>query len=189
MKILLYVIVFVLGFVVGEVVTSAVRRRWPRHPWARLRGHVREGWSRRFGDYARRERAALPDGTRVRLVCGPGCQFKNHDGVWTTSWTPRRNNDIDDPDDYRLTREGGRRDHLRDSRRDPAGLAMTKEEALDEAAELLGADPSAYALCWNCDQHDQASGVFEFSPERIVMCLGCGGIFYKGVDIRGEEAA
>jgi len=26
-------------------------------------------------------------------------------GIWVTSWTPRRSGDIDDPDDYRLTRE------------------------------------------------------------------------------------
>jgi hypothetical protein len=62
-------------------------------------------WRRRFGDYAKRERQALPDGTRVRLVCGPRCSGE-HGGVWTTSWTPRRSKDMDDPDDYRLTREG-----------------------------------------------------------------------------------
>jgi hypothetical protein len=70
--------------------------------WARLR----EWWRRRFGDYAHRERIALPDGTRVVLTCGPNCTFSEHDGVWVTSWTPRRSGDLDDPDDYRLTREG-----------------------------------------------------------------------------------
>ena len=63
-------------------------------------------WRRRFGDYARLERKALPDGTRVRLTCGPKCGFGDHAGIWVTSWTPRRTNEIDAPDDYRLTREG-----------------------------------------------------------------------------------
>jgi hypothetical protein len=68
---------------------------------------IRIWWRRRFGDYARASRAALPDGTRVRLVCGPaGCSFAVHDGVWRTSWTPRRLDDVDAPDDYRLQREG-----------------------------------------------------------------------------------
>lgn len=67
---------------------------------------IRDWWRRRYGDYARLERAALVDGTRVRLICGPPrCTFGKHDGVWITSWTPRRMNDIDAPDDYRLTRE------------------------------------------------------------------------------------
>lgn len=67
---------------------------------------IREWWSKNFGDYAQRERAALPDGTRVRLACRDGtCSFPDHSGVWLTSWTPRRSGDIDDPDDYRLTRE------------------------------------------------------------------------------------
>lgn len=55
--------------------------------------------------HAIRERTALPDGTRVRLICGPCCSFRHHDGVWLTSWTPRRMNDIGAPDDYKLTRE------------------------------------------------------------------------------------
>lgn len=68
---------------------------------------LREWWRRTFGDYARAERVALPDGTRVRLVCGGGrCTFKDHEGVWRTSWTPRRMHDVDGPDDYMLTREG-----------------------------------------------------------------------------------
>jgi hypothetical protein len=67
---------------------------------------LREWWTRRFGAYARRERAALPDGTRVRLICGPGCSFSTHSGVWKTSWSPRRTGLVDDPDDYRLEREG-----------------------------------------------------------------------------------
>jgi hypothetical protein len=51
------------------------------------------------------ERTALPDGTRVRLVCK--CQgFSTHEGVWVTSWTPRRTDNIEGPDDYLLTREG-----------------------------------------------------------------------------------
>jgi hypothetical protein len=56
---------------------------------------------RRFGDYARTERAALADGTRVRLLC----DHDHHKGVWRTSWTPRRLNDVEAPDDYQLTRE------------------------------------------------------------------------------------
>jgi hypothetical protein len=67
---------------------------------------VRNWWRRRFGDYARLERRALPDGTRVHLVCGPRCRFADHGGTWVTSWTPRRTGNLDDPDDYRLTREG-----------------------------------------------------------------------------------
>lgn len=53
--------------------------------------------------YVRREQAALPDGTRVRLVCS--CQGRDHEGIWVTSWTPRRMRDHTDVDDYLLTRE------------------------------------------------------------------------------------
>lgn len=67
--------------------------------------NLRTWWRKRFGDYAKLERRALPDGTRVRLVCGPACGFRGHGGVWLTSWTPRRMNSLDDPDDYKLTRE------------------------------------------------------------------------------------
>lgn len=57
-------------------------------------------------EYRTLEKGALPDGTRVRLVCDKlGCNRRVHEGVWVTSWTPRRNNRIDDPDDYRLARE------------------------------------------------------------------------------------
>jgi len=56
---------------------------------------------------ARLEREALPDGSRVRLVCKcPHRVDGSHDGVWTTSYTPRRTKVLDDPDDYRLVREG-----------------------------------------------------------------------------------
>jgi hypothetical protein len=48
---------------------------------------------------------ALPDGTRVRLVCECSRSRHTHDGVWVTSWTPRRQNDADTVDDYELTRE------------------------------------------------------------------------------------
>ena len=42
----------------------------------------------------------------MRLVCGCSrCTLKEHDGVWTTSWTPRRLQDTTAPNDYRLTRE------------------------------------------------------------------------------------
>jgi hypothetical protein len=64
--------------------------------WQRL-------FSRRVREHLRREAAALPDGTRVRLVCQ--CSRRDHAGVWTTSWTPRRLDDIDVCDDYMLTRE------------------------------------------------------------------------------------
>ena len=60
--------------------------------------------SPRLRAFRRRERAALPDGTRVRLSCG--CPGREHDGVWLTSWTPRRTGFLDDPDDYQLEREG-----------------------------------------------------------------------------------
>jgi hypothetical protein len=66
---------------------------------------LRSWWSRHVGEHARRERASLPDGTRVRLVCGEACRFRDHSGIWLTSWTPRRTGCIDDPDDYKLTRE------------------------------------------------------------------------------------
>lgn len=63
-------------------------------------------FSKRVREYVRLERRALPDGTRVVLICNRSkCRFTHHDGVWVTSWTPRRTGDIDDPDDYRLTRE------------------------------------------------------------------------------------
>jgi hypothetical protein len=60
-------------------------------------------------EYQRREAAALPDGTRVRLACKlPNCRLKDHSGVWRTIWSPRRTgfHDTPDDDDYRLTREG-----------------------------------------------------------------------------------
>jgi hypothetical protein len=66
---------------------------------------IRTWWRLRFGRYARLERTALPDGTRVRLTCKCKSFAKEHEGVWVTSWTPRRLNDVDAPDDYRLTRE------------------------------------------------------------------------------------
>lgn len=65
-----------------------------------------EWWSRHFGDYARRLRQALPDGTRVRLICPRTCKFADHTSAWVTSWTPRRTGFIDDSDDYLLVREG-----------------------------------------------------------------------------------
>lgn len=46
-------------------------RRLVRHLRS-LRGRTHDWWARRFGDYARREREAMPDGTRVRLVCQCG---------------------------------------------------------------------------------------------------------------------
>jgi hypothetical protein len=58
--------------------------------------------SAEWRDYVRRERAALPDGTRVRLVC---LCSRDHGVIWLTSWTPRRMRDINDVDDYRLTSE------------------------------------------------------------------------------------
>lgn len=57
----------------------------------------------------RAERRALPDGTRVRLVCKcSGYGEHGHEGIWTTSWTPRRMGELfdDTVDDYKLTREG-----------------------------------------------------------------------------------
>lgn len=68
-----------------------------------------EWWSRTFGDYAKAEREALPDGTRVRLTCAGWCGRVGddaHAGIWVTSWTPRRTGFYDDPDDYQLEREG-----------------------------------------------------------------------------------
>lgn len=95
------------GVAVGAFATGSLSGGWRtiRRGWARRRASLREWYSRRFGEYARLERAALPDGTRVRLVCGSGCGFREHDGVWFTSWTPRRLNDIDAPDDYKLSRD------------------------------------------------------------------------------------
>ena len=84
---------FVLGFI------SAALLDLIRFLWRKLRPRL---------TYWRLERAALPDGTRVRLECGHGCGFKDHEGVWVTSWTPRRFTDARryyEPDDYRLTRE------------------------------------------------------------------------------------
>lgn len=105
MLLFVLIAVSVAGPFAGLALSNALHKRWPRNPWGQLRAQLREAWSRRFGEYARLERAALPDGTRVRLVCGPGCGFRHHEGVWTTSWTPRRLNDIGAPDDYKLVRE------------------------------------------------------------------------------------
>jgi len=72
----------------------ALLRRW--RPVARARHRLAE-------------RLALPDGTRVRLTCRcSGWGTRGHDGVWRTSWTPRRMGMLVDDvvDDYRLTREG-----------------------------------------------------------------------------------
>lgn len=74
------IVVVVVAFILGVFLDPYVRRELER---------VRS-W--------RRRRAALPDGTRVRLVCSPRCSFRDHDGVWTTEY-------LDDPGDYRLTRE------------------------------------------------------------------------------------
>jgi hypothetical protein len=88
---------FVLGYVAARVRVRVGARR----------SELRKWWRMRFGDYAHEARRALPDGTRVRLVCkNTRCGFHDHEGIWITSWTPRRNGDPDDPDDYRLTREG-----------------------------------------------------------------------------------
>jgi hypothetical protein len=49
---------------------------------------------------ASRRRAAMPDGTRVRLTCRcTGYDPHAHGGIWTTEYQ-------EDGDDYRLTREG-----------------------------------------------------------------------------------
>jgi hypothetical protein len=111
---------FVLGMATGALLTGGLRDH-ALYWWAAIAAmaglfaadetdgesiwRLRNWLRRHFGDYARRERAALPDGTRVRLTCKCS-RFERHDGVWITSWTPRRNKNMDDPDDYLLTREG-----------------------------------------------------------------------------------
>jgi hypothetical protein len=83
---------------------------------------LREWWRRHFGDYAKMERKALPDGTRVRLACQPNCGYSDHRGIWVTSWNPRRQNDIDAPDDYLLVREGdGERTYAKRDATEPVG--------------------------------------------------------------------
>lgn len=74
-------------------------------PWTWVRRVWRRFWGMRA--YRRLERASIPDGTRVRLICPDRCRDR-HLGIWTTSWTPRRIGGPcpwDEPDDYRLTRE------------------------------------------------------------------------------------
>lgn len=73
------------------------------NPWAWALGQWRTFWARRA--YRRMAARALPDGTRVRLTCQCSRARHAHNGVWTTSWTPRRVS-WDSPDDYLLTREG-----------------------------------------------------------------------------------
>jgi len=91
---------FLLGVLVGCVLRS---------PRRRARIERRDYWAQWWRQWRLRRaaRAALPDGTRVRLVCkDTGCTYRDHGGIWVTSWTPLRNGNPDDPDDYRLTREG-----------------------------------------------------------------------------------
>jgi hypothetical protein len=51
-------------------------------------------------------RSAIPDGTRVRLICACyRCVASGNAETYVTSWTPRRQQDPTAPDDYELTRE------------------------------------------------------------------------------------
>lgn len=76
-------------------------------PWSWAVSQWKAFWGRRA--FRRMARAALADGTRVRLACGCSRSRHSHGGVWTTSWTPRRiggTRPWEEPDDYLLTREG-----------------------------------------------------------------------------------
>jgi hypothetical protein len=108
MSILPMVIAFTVGAISGALLLIFIAH-WDTiaRAWRRRRAELRVWWSRNYGEYRRLERQAVPDGTLVRLVCREHCSFPatQHEGVWYTSWTPRRMNDIDTVDDYRLSRD------------------------------------------------------------------------------------
>lgn len=93
------------ALLLGALLGQLARMAWNSRPsLRRLSAALRRWWWARV-DLPRQARKALPDGTRVRLVCG--CARCDHAGIWITSWSPRRmGGDPDAPDDYRLTREG-----------------------------------------------------------------------------------
>lgn len=78
--------------------------RWLRRAWVIARA------KRLYKQAARR---ALPDGTRVRLLCPPSCADR-HAGIYRTEWSPRRvfksgqpyyPRAWEAPDDYHVVRE------------------------------------------------------------------------------------
>ena len=76
---------------------------------AKSRSRLHHWWrlltSSLYMEFCRREREALPEGARVRLLCECKDCALAPNAIWRASWTPRRLHDIGGPDDYQLTRE------------------------------------------------------------------------------------